>query len=291
MLSLAAGGAWAEGVRMGVAGNLVPIGRFSQICRLTIKALRYYDDQGLLKPALVDPQSGYRYYGLGQVAVAERIRALRAIDMPLEEIAAALREADPVAISARLTVHQRRLEQQIAALESSLASLLGMLEPGNGARYEMRVVDVPERSIVTIGAIAPPTELSRVIPRTMAAVEAYLHRSGAAPAGPPLVIYHDGDDSDNFVMEIGYPVAAPQANEGAFTSRTLRATPAAHTTHSGPYDLLSHAYSALAGWIEAEGHEADGPPWEIYPTDGPIRSPHDYRTEIYWPLREAARDQ
>src|SRR5262245_27047057 len=103
----------AEVVRMGVAGNLIPIGRFSQICRLTIKALRYYDDLGLLKPALVDPQSGYRYYGLGQVAVAERIRALREIDMPLEEIAAAQRETDPAAVSARLTVHKERLEHQI----------------------------------------------------------------------------------------------------------------------------------------------------------------------------------
>ncbi|MFN8541371.1 MAG: helix-turn-helix domain-containing protein [Thermomicrobiales bacterium] len=106
---------------MGGAGNLIPIGRFSQICRLTIKAPRYYDDQGLLKPALVDPQSGYRHYGLGQVAVADRIRALREIDMPLEEIAAALRERDPAAISACLTVYQRRLEQQIAALEFGAA--------------------------------------------------------------------------------------------------------------------------------------------------------------------------
>ena len=271
------------------AGNLVPIGRFSQVCRLTIKALRHYDDLGLLKPALVDPQSGYRYYGLGQVAEADRIRALRAIDMPLEEIAAALREDDPAAMSARLTVHQRRLEQQIAALESSLTALLGMLEPGESTRYDMRVVTVPERSIITFGAVAPPTELSRVIPRTMAAVEAHLQRCGASPAGPPFVIYHDGGDSDNFVMEIGYPVAAPLASEGGFTARTLRATPAAFTVHSGPYDLLSHAYAALAGWIAAEGHEADGPPWEIYPTDGDTSSPQNYRTEIYWPLREVAQ--
>jgi DNA-binding transcriptional MerR regulator/predicted transcriptional regulator YdeE len=271
---------------MGGAGNLVPIGRFSQICRLTIKALRYYDDLGLLKPALVDPQSGYRYYGLGQVALAERIRALRAIEMPLEEIAVALRESDPAAASARLTVHQRRLEQQIAGLEAALAALLGMLEPNDGARYEIGIVRVPERPVVTIGAIAPQAELSRVIPRTMAAVEAHLQRCGAAQAGPPFVIYHDGGDSDDYVMEIGYPVAAPLASAGGFTARTLPATWAAFTVHAGPYDLLSHAYTALAGWIEAEGQEASGPPWESYPTGGERRSPRDYRTEIYWPLRD-----
>lgn len=270
------------------AGNLVPIGRFSQICRLTVKALRHYDDLGLLKPALVDPQSGYRYYSLGQVAVADRIRALRAIDMPLEEIAAALREDDPAALSARLTVQQRRLEQQIADLEASMAALLRMLEPGESTRYDIAVVAVPEQPIVTFGAVAPPAELSRVIPRTMAAVEGHLQRCGAAPAGPPFVIYHDGGDSDIFVMEIGYPVAAPLASEGGFTARTRRATPAVFTVHSGPYDLLSHAYAALAAWIADEGHEADGPPWEIYPTAGE-RSPQDYRTEIYWPLRATAQ--
>jgi effector-binding domain-containing protein len=124
----------------------------------------------------------------------------------------------------------------------------------------------------------------------MAAVEAHLHRRGVAPTGPQFVIYHDGDDSDNFVMEIGYPVAAPLTSEGGFTARILPATIAASTLHSGPYDLLPHAYTALAGWIDAEGHEADGPPLEIYTRSGEHLAPNDYRTEIYWPLREAASE-
>lgn len=41
--------------------NLVPIGRFSRVSRLSIKALRRYDEFGLLKPVEVDPESGYRY--------------------------------------------------------------------------------------------------------------------------------------------------------------------------------------------------------------------------------------
>jgi DNA-binding transcriptional MerR regulator len=45
--------------------NLLPIGRFSQLTRLTIKALRLYDELGLLRPAYVDPDTAYRYYSLG----------------------------------------------------------------------------------------------------------------------------------------------------------------------------------------------------------------------------------
>ena len=57
--------------------QLVPIGRFSEATRLSVKALRHYDDIGLLRPAVTDPQSGYRYYRLGQANRAEAIRQLR----------------------------------------------------------------------------------------------------------------------------------------------------------------------------------------------------------------------
>ena len=67
--------------------DLVPIGRFSRMTRLSIKALRLYDGLGLLTPAWVDPSSSYRYYRLGQANRAEAIRVLRQVDMPLEEIA------------------------------------------------------------------------------------------------------------------------------------------------------------------------------------------------------------
>jgi hypothetical protein len=50
--------------------TLVPIGRFSAICRLSQKALRLYDEMGLLRPAWVDPDSGYRYYALAQAIEA-----------------------------------------------------------------------------------------------------------------------------------------------------------------------------------------------------------------------------
>ena len=64
--------------------NLVPIGRFSKICRLTVKALRLYDELSLLRPAMVDTQSGYRFYSLAQAtegvanveSVIERIGGL-----------------------------------------------------------------------------------------------------------------------------------------------------------------------------------------------------------------------
>ena len=63
--------------------ELMTIGRFARITGLTVKALRHYDDVGLLRPAAVDPETGYRSYSSGQVRSAERIRMLRRLELPL----------------------------------------------------------------------------------------------------------------------------------------------------------------------------------------------------------------
>ncbi|HLE04088.1 MAG TPA: helix-turn-helix domain-containing protein, partial [Anaerolineales bacterium] len=94
--------------------NLVPIGRFSRVCRLSIKALRYYDELGLLRPAAVDPDSGYRYYSLAQAVEAEVIQVLRSLDVPLEDVRQLLREREPAAIRKRLELHRLRVEERIA---------------------------------------------------------------------------------------------------------------------------------------------------------------------------------
>jgi len=68
----------------GERDNLFPIGRFAFISRLSRRTLRFYDERGLLGPAYVDEWTGYRYYSLDQLAVADSIRELREIDLPLD---------------------------------------------------------------------------------------------------------------------------------------------------------------------------------------------------------------
>ncbi|HUB22135.1 MAG TPA: MerR family transcriptional regulator [Streptosporangiaceae bacterium] len=71
---------------------LVSIGDFSRMTHLSIKALRFYHDQGLLEPARIDPGSGYRFYEPAQVPVAQVIRRFRDLDMPLDQVKAVLQE-------------------------------------------------------------------------------------------------------------------------------------------------------------------------------------------------------
>jgi len=83
------------------------IGRFARLTGLTVKALRHYDDLGLLKPAHVDPDTGYRTYEAEQVERAETIRRLRQLEVPLEDIARLLDGDERV-----LHAHQARTAER-----------------------------------------------------------------------------------------------------------------------------------------------------------------------------------
>jgi DNA-binding transcriptional MerR regulator len=102
-----------------------PIGAFSQMSRLTIKALRFYHEQGLLEPVRIDGNTGYRSYDEGCLVRAEAITWLRGLDFSIQEIKELLapspendadlvgllrRKAEEVARKAR---HYRRVKQEI----------------------------------------------------------------------------------------------------------------------------------------------------------------------------------
>ena len=83
--------------------QFMTIGEFAARTRLSPKALRLYDELGLLSPAKVDPSSGYRLYADCQVASVRLVGLLRPLDMPLAEISTILALSGPEAASMVLT--------------------------------------------------------------------------------------------------------------------------------------------------------------------------------------------
>jgi DNA-binding transcriptional MerR regulator len=108
--------------------QLMPIGRFSRLTGLGVKALRNYDELGLLVPAAVDDETGYRFYSPDQVDRAEAIRLLRRLDMPLDEIRATLTAEDPVALRTALVSHQRQMAGRDAELRASMGKLQRLID-------------------------------------------------------------------------------------------------------------------------------------------------------------------
>ena len=67
---------------------MLKIGEFSKLSHLTVKALRFYEKEGLLIPQSVDDWTGYRFYETGQLADAAKIKAYRQLGLSIEEIKA-----------------------------------------------------------------------------------------------------------------------------------------------------------------------------------------------------------
>lgn len=104
------------------------IGRFARQAGLTVKALRHYDELGLLRPAAVDAETGYRSYSSEQLGRAEAIRTLRRLEVPLDEIATLLATDDPAVARQVLVDHQRRTAWRSAQLKMVLQGLQPLLD-------------------------------------------------------------------------------------------------------------------------------------------------------------------
>src|SRR3954470_3530142 len=104
------------------------IGPFSRASSLSVKALRAYHETGLLVPAVVDPQSGYRSYSIGQLTDAAIIRRLRQLDVPLDAIRTVLDAHDPDVTKKVLAEHGAVLAERLAAVQTAIDGLRAALE-------------------------------------------------------------------------------------------------------------------------------------------------------------------
>lgn len=106
--------------------TMLTIGAFARACRLSPKALRLYDELELLRPARVDPDTGYRYYAVGQLEQARLVAWLRRLGMPL----AGIREVcalEPAAAAREIRAFWARTEAETAVRRDLAAFLVDHL--------------------------------------------------------------------------------------------------------------------------------------------------------------------
>jgi PPM family protein phosphatase len=115
-----------------VAVKLLTIGEFARAARLSPKALRLYDELGLLRPHAVDKWSGYRYYTPDQLEKARFVASLRRLGMPLARIAAVVALA-PDEAAAEVAAFVRAAEADLAERQRLAQFLIGHLSEGTSA--------------------------------------------------------------------------------------------------------------------------------------------------------------
>ena len=125
------------------------IGEFARRSRLSAKALRLYDELGLLPPARVDADSGYRYYEPGQLEQARLIAALRQLQVPLAEIKAIL-PLEPIQAAERVRRFWAAHEAEHAGRRALADSVIAELEGKRSVMYEVSTREIPDRSLLCV---------------------------------------------------------------------------------------------------------------------------------------------
>ncbi len=259
---------------------LMPIGRFARASRLSVKSLRNYDESGLLPAAFVDPQSGYRYYRLEQLARADAIRSLRMVDMPLPLIAETLDGEDPEQVLMSHLVALEIQRDEIDHMAQQLQRRIHLKE------YIMsNDITVKFAPAVVVAAHRTPTtyvEIFNDIPTGFATVMAALNDADIDPAGVPFTLYHqapDGDTAGDIAMCV--PIAG---NTDGVKAIELAAETTASVVHRGSYDDMGKSYASAASWIHEHGHRIVGPTREIYLNSPAEVAEDELLTEIQFPI-------
>lgn len=265
--------------------DLLSIGQFAQLAQLSLKALRLYEQQQILQPAFVDPDSGYRYYQLEQLPEARLIRLLRQMDMPLAQIKA-IRAVPPVEAAALVNSYRQSAAAQAAIIQrladTAIAQLTQEVIPMN---LTVKEKQVGTRLILSINKQVGIKELDAYIKQSLSSLHQFIETHNGRLLGPPFGIYHGPVNAqDDGPVEVCCPVEGQFTPTGAIVMRELAAERMASVTVNGPQcdfpDILE-AYNAACDWVVQQGYETAGPPREVWHTvPGP-----EARMEIQWPFR------
>jgi DNA-binding transcriptional MerR regulator len=267
--------------------DLMLIREFSTRSRLSGKALRLYDALGLLEPAFVDPQSGYRYYSPGQLERAQRISYLRQLEMPLPRIAELL-ELEGAMAARALEAYWREVEALHRDKRSLVQYLEQALEKKEIPMFNIETRFVPEQKVATIERRVYVDKLPAFIDEAMGNIYAGLGASGVQASGVPFVIYHGKVDNDSDgPVEVCVPftgtlepvgevrVRVEPAHEEAFTTMKKKAV-------DGPE--LMHGYDAVAAWMLERGRKCTLGSREVYWGDWDKLAPEEPAFDIAYPF-------
>ncbi|TWF87648.1 protein phosphatase [Streptomyces capillispiralis] len=160
---------------------MLTIGAFAKACRLSPKALRLYDELDLLRPARVDPDTGYRYYAAGQLERARLVAWLRRLGMPLAEIRRVC-ALGPGAAAVEVRAYWARVEAETAVRRDLAAFLVDHLteESGRDTTMSTTPLELRYRAHSDRGLVRPANQDAAYAGGRLLAVA-----DGFGPAGGP----------------------------------------------------------------------------------------------------------
>ena len=262
---------------------MLKIGEFSKLSHLTVKALRFYEKEGILLPASTDKWTGYRRYETAQLEAAASVKAYRQLGLSIEEIRAIQAGAD---VRQLLIEKAKALTEEKRVIDSRLSIIHHILEDRE-MRYQVTEKMIPEMIVYSSETVlAQHMDIMRWIPSV--GEECLRLNPGMKCADPPYEFceFLDGEyrETDVKIRHSEAVTSAGKEND-QINFRRLPAAKVLSVFHKGSYDSIGEAYAFIMRYAEQNGFHAAGPARECY-IDGiwNKESEEDWLTEIQLPV-------
>lgn len=260
------------------------IGDFSNMSKTTIKTLRYYEKEGLLKPVYLDLNTGYRYYETSQLVELSKIVHLRQAGLSIKDIKNILDGQDLTEV---LKNRKKEIEKQLFNYNTELSKINYLLE-GN-MKNEIFVKEIPSYIIYyRDGVISNFSKITEFVLKT---------GEECAKANPNLkcispdycyVSYLDGEYKEKDI-KVRYAQAVEEYGKETENVKFMKSDKitAVCIYHKGSYENLRDSYNIIIKYIEENGYEIIDNPRECY-IDGCWNKDNedDYLTEIEFPVKK-----
>lgn len=254
------------------------IGEFSQLGQVSARMLRHYDQLGLLTPSQIDRFTGYRYYTIDQLPRLNRILALKALGIPLEQIALLLGRDERLSaerLRGMLELRQAEIAQELALKQRQLleveARLRQIEQEGQPAPYEIVIKSAPAVPVAALRRTVPSVdEMGAYCLSLYRELYAELARLGLPPAGPEITLYYAEEyvetDVDTAVAVAVEAQAWRAARDGTVLEFvTLPEAPqVAALVYAGPFAAMLPAILGLLGYVGGQGYAPAGPLREVH---------------------------
>ena len=273
------------------------IGEFARVGQVTIATLRHYDHCGLLKPNTHDPETGYRYYTLDQLARLNRILALKDLGFPLEQIARLLEENLSLdQLRTMFALKQAQVQHMIEIERARLARIAAHLsqieQEGIMPEYEVLLKQVDPLLVASIRSLIP---MGDELGQHLATIVAYLDRQHVQHPHPAMLILHSRykwyDDRMAIDVETAIPLSSALPGNEQINTRTLPGGLMASNVHIGVDLSIGLAHAALYRWVKDNGYQVIDTPRLLRLQHSEHMHPDQYVTEVQFPVKLQARSE
>jgi DNA-binding transcriptional MerR regulator len=251
---------------------MLSIGEFARLGAVSIRALRHYDEIDLLRPAEVDPVTGYRSYSPKQLQQLNRIVALKDLGLTLGQIRRLLDGITVEELRGMLLLRQAQLERELQRRQRHLllveARLRHIAQEDDLAADDIVVKQIPPLAVVAIAERVPGWGTENVVPAVNRARAKFdqLAICGLVEVTGPFVLFYEETEGPEFTVNLALPVAGePPALPAPAHYRILPAIEAIAAVRTGrAASIFPMILQDLAAWAEAHGYQPHWPARDIW---------------------------